>query len=81
MDEEIEPIRAQLVEFEALQHPFGQIHLTIEAKVRLFGPVNHGPVIERAEADRAFRLWHQCTIDVARDRGVEHAAAARIGIR
>ena len=78
MDEKIESGGPELIEFQALQHCFGQVHLTVEPKVRLFGPVNQRPVIERPEADRAFRFWHQRPIDIARDRGVENTAAARI---
>src|SRR5262249_52319461 len=58
MDEKIEAIRAQLVEFEALQHPFDQIHLTIENEVFLLSEVNYRPVIKRAKANRTFRLGH-----------------------
>jgi hypothetical protein len=58
MDEKIEAIRAELVQFEALQHPFDEIHLTIVDEVLLLGEVNHRPVIKRAEADRTFRLGH-----------------------
>ena len=81
MDEEIETFGAELVEFEALQHAFDEIHLSVELEVFLLRPVNDRSIIERAKADRTFRLWHQCAINIPRDRGVEHTAAARIGVR
>ena len=81
MDEEIETLCTELVEFEPLQHPFNEIHLPVELQVFLVGPVNDRSVIEGAKADRTFRLWHQCTINIARDRGVEHTTAARVGVR
>src|SRR6266699_852753 len=76
------PINAtELVEFEALQPPINEIHLPVELQVFLLGPVNDRSVIEGAKADRTFRLWHQCTINIARDRGVEHTTAMCIGVR
>src|SRR5207248_5516711 len=47
VDEKIEAVGAQLVEVEALEHSFDQIHLTIEDEVFLLGEVNHRTVIER----------------------------------
>src|SRR5262249_41120409 len=80
MDEQIETFRAELVEFEALQHPFNEIHLPVELEWFLMGPINDGSIIEGAKTDRTFRLWHQRSINITRDRSVEHTAAARIGI-
>src|SRR5437868_1236582 len=45
VDEKIEAVGAQLVELEALEHSFDQIHLTIEDEVFLLGKVNHRTVI------------------------------------
>src|SRR4030095_10137572 len=81
MDEKVEAFGAKLVELEALQHPLDQIHLAVETEVFLLGKVNHRAVIEGTKANRTLRLWHQRRVDVARDRGVEHTAAARFGVR
>src|SRR4029453_19371224 len=81
MDEKVEAFRAKLVELEALQHPLDQVHLAVETEVFFLGKVNHRAVIEGTKANRTLRLWHQRRVDVARDRGVEHTAAARFGIR
>ena len=37
MDEKVEAFRSEFVEFEALQHPFDQIHLAVELEVLLLG--------------------------------------------
>ena len=70
----------KLIEIEAFENAFHEVHLAVELEMFLLRPVNDRSVIEGAEADRALRLRHQRAVDVARDRGVEHAAAAGVGI-
>ena len=77
VNEKIEAIGPEFVEFKALKNAFDKIHLAVELEMLFLRPINDRPVVERAEADRAFRLWHQRRVNVARDRRVEHTPAVR----